>query len=60
MTQKKLNSFKRLTNNGIVAYLSEKELKGISMNMLGSDVYAQDAISRSQNINKVIVSKLTK
>lgn len=54
----------RLTNNGIVGYLNENEIRRFC-NLSGMDTKsaarnAEESIRRSKHINTVIISRMTK
>ncbi len=62
MNKRALRAYRKLTNNGVIGYLTEKEIKTMCKNIfpdkeVGAEL-AEDAIQRSKNINDVTVSKI--
>lgn len=54
----------RLTNNGIVGYLNENEIRRFcslsGMDTVSATKRAEESINRSKHINTVVVSRMTK
>ncbi len=64
MTKKMMANYTKVTNNGLIGYLNENEIrnlcKSVSKDENECENLANNAIARSMNINNVTVSRITK
>ena len=60
MTKRLMASYTKITNNGVIGYLKENEIRALCSSVGASTNELNSALSRSNNINNVIFSRMTK
>ncbi len=60
MTKRFMTNFTKITNNGVIGYLNDNEIKALCNSVGASEEDTASALARAHNINKVVFSRMTK
>ncbi len=60
MAKRFMAGYAKITNNGVIGYLKENEIKALCSSVGASPADTAGALARANNINHVVFSRMTK
>lgn len=60
MAKRLMANYAKITNNGVIGYLNENEIRALCSSVGATAEDTAAALSRANNINNVVFSRMTK